>query len=182
MPKGGTIYAIGMEGTSLIKIGSTTTSVERRLKSLQTGQPHPLHILANIPVEIDVQKIERQVHAFLTTERRRGEWFDVDIDHEALAALVVRAVQFVQEEEIQHSTSAPRTQYPHAARCGQIIRALRKERKITLQDLAKTSGVVFQHLSRIERGESNTPIETLANIAQALDVPLQQLFPVEETR
>src|SRR6266705_2778567 len=54
MPKpGGTIYAIGMEGTALVKIGSTTLPIQRRLAQHQVGQPFALYIVATIAVESD---------------------------------------------------------------------------------------------------------------------------------
>ena len=67
--------------------------------------------------------------------------------------------------------------YKNAAACGQVIRGMRRERKLSLKDLAKTSGLPYQYLSRIERGEVNTPIETLAIIAQSLKVPTCHLVP-----
>ncbi len=49
MPKsGGTIYAIGVVGTSWVKIGRTTGPVRKRLQTLQTWQPFPLQVLASI--------------------------------------------------------------------------------------------------------------------------------------
>jgi transcriptional regulator with XRE-family HTH domain len=60
-----------------------------------------------------------------------------------------------------------------------VIRSVRKQRGLSLKNLEKRSGLPFQYLSKIERGEINTPLETLAIIAQALDVPLAHLFPGE---
>jgi len=71
--------------------------------------------------------------------------------------------------------------YKNAAACGQVIRDMRRERKLSLKDLSKTSGLPYQYLSRIERGEVNTPIETLTIIAQSLNVPTRQFFPSEKT-
>ena len=70
--------------------------------------------------------------------------------------------------------------YKHAAVCGAMIRDLRKERRFSLKELAKKSGLPYQYLSRIERGEVNTPLETLAIIAQALDVPVRRFFPSDK--
>ena len=72
-----------------------------------------------------------------------------------------------------------RTHYQHAAVCGQVIRTLRKEHKLSLKTLAKKSGLPYQYLSRIERGEVNIPYETLTIIAQSLKVPTRQLVPEE---
>jgi transcriptional regulator with XRE-family HTH domain len=43
--------------------------------------------------------------------------------------------------------------------------------------LGKTSGLPFQYLSKIERGEINTPLETLAIVAKALNVSMAAFFP-----
>jgi transcriptional regulator with XRE-family HTH domain len=71
------------------------------------------------------------------------------------------------------------THYKHATACGEVIRSVRKQRGLSLKNLEKRSGLPFQYLSKIERGEINTPLETLAIIAEALDVPMAQLFPPE---
>jgi len=89
---GGIIYAIGAVGTSYVKIGSTRTAVEKRLKALQIGQPFPLQTLAAVAVESDLSRIEHQVHKFLAEERRRGEWFDAPIDAVFLEKLDVHFI------------------------------------------------------------------------------------------
>jgi hypothetical protein len=73
MPSGGTIYAIGVVGTRYVKIGRTTVPVAQRLQALQIGHPSPLEIRAAVPVEAELHRIEKQVHAFLDAEWRRGE-------------------------------------------------------------------------------------------------------------
>jgi transcriptional regulator with XRE-family HTH domain len=71
--------------------------------------------------------------------------------------------------------------YKNAAACGEVIRAMRRERNVTLKALAKKSGLPYQYLSRIERGEVNIPYETLTIIAQSLNVPTRQLVPEDTT-
>ena len=115
---GGTIYAIGAVGTSLVKIGSTRSSVTRRLRALQTGQPFPLQLLATVPVGSDVQRIEKQVHAFLEAARRRGEWFDFPMNSTMLEKLIVRAVKALGAQE-----ALPLTESARVARWRQRMRA-----------------------------------------------------------
>jgi Meiotically up-regulated gene 113 len=55
---GGTIYAIGAPGMPYIKIGSTRTSVAKRLQALQTAQPFVLHVLATVSIPEDVRRAE----------------------------------------------------------------------------------------------------------------------------
>ena len=71
--------------------------------------------------------------------------------------------------------AAPR-RYARAARCGERIRVLRDRQKMTLEELAKRTGFTPANLSKVENGRINTPVETLAKIADALGVPLAQVF------
>lgn len=72
--------------------------------------------------------------------------------------------------------------YEYSAQCGARIHAIRKERKLTLKHLANQAGFSQQLLSRIERGETNIPLESLQRIALALGVSVQQLFPASEDK
>ena len=56
------------------------------------------------------------------------------------------------------------------------IRSLRKERKLTAQELAYRCDIERSNLSRIEAGRSNLTIKTLCIICNALDVPLRALI------
>jgi DNA-binding XRE family transcriptional regulator len=53
-------------------------------------------------------------------------------------------------------------------RLGQTIRELRKRRKLSQTELAEGAGVSLMTISRIERGEHDPHIKTLARIAGAL--------------
>lgn len=75
MSQHGFIYAIRLSGTPFVKIGMTTTSVEERMKALQTGQPFPLEIIEAVPVDGNVIAIERGVHLRMHKQRWNGEWF-----------------------------------------------------------------------------------------------------------
>jgi hypothetical protein len=98
----GTIYVIqAMPGTP-VKIGFTThDDLTRRVAGLQTGNPHPLRVLACTKGKM---RDERAIHAALSAERLTGEWFDWSartiafIDHVVLHGLdaaieMVRALQ-----------------------------------------------------------------------------------------
>ena len=59
---------------------------------------------------------------------------------------------------------------------GRTLRSMRKERRLTVVNLQEASSVHHSSISRIENGKDGSPtIETLANLAQALDVPLYRL-------
>ena len=60
------------------------------------------------------------------------------------------------------------------------IALLRRERGLTQERLAETSGIAVRTIQRVERG-SDASLETLSAIARALEVPVRDLFVQEET-
>src|SRR5690606_29093147 len=56
------------------------------------------------------------------------------------------------------------------------IRALRKQRGLTIDALATAVGIHKGHLSRIERGEKSPSLATLEAIAQTLGTRMAELF------
>jgi transcriptional regulator with XRE-family HTH domain len=69
-----------------------------------------------------------------------------------------------------------------AERLGGRIRALRQQRKLSLDALAALSGVSRAMLSKLERGENNPTLVVAVKVAKALGVTLSQLIGVEERR
>ncbi|MFF5473368.1 GIY-YIG nuclease family protein [Streptomyces achromogenes] len=67
-----TTYLIGMEGSSSVKIGYTSTNPRKRLAGLQTGQPMLLSLLWSCP-----GNYEADLHARFSSYHQRGEWFDL---------------------------------------------------------------------------------------------------------
>lgn len=66
---------------------------------------------------------------------------------------------------------------------GRVIKKLRKERKITLQQLADKSAVALATLSRIENERMTGTIESHLEICKALDVTLPELYSqIEESK
>lgn len=63
-------------------------------------------------------------------------------------------------------------------RIGKRIRELRTQRpeRWTQEDLAERARISVSFLSMIERGERIAHVETLASLAEALAVPLSELF------
>lgn len=53
---------------------------------------------------------------------------------------------------------------------GTILKDLRKERKLTLKELAELTEVSISFLSQVERGKSSVTLESLKKIADALKV------------
>lgn len=63
---------------------------------------------------------------------------------------------------------------------GHVIRHLRRERGLSQDVLSGLAGIGRTHLSMIENGEKNASIDTLWRIADALNMPLSQLFALIE--
>ena len=63
---------------------------------------------------------------------------------------------------------------------GHNIQKLRKERKITQEQLAEFVGIDPKNISRIEKGNNYPTSENLTLIAQALGVEIYELFVFNE--
>jgi len=59
---------------------------------------------------------------------------------------------------------------------GETIRVLRKDRDLTLKQLARRTSLSVSLLSQIERAESSASVGSLYKIASALDVTIAKLF------
>lgn len=59
---------------------------------------------------------------------------------------------------------------------GRRIRALRKERGLSLKEMSEKAGLSTGFLSLFERGRSSITLTTLSNVARALDTDLAGLF------
>jgi len=64
---------------------------------------------------------------------------------------------------------------------GPRLRALRRDRGITLADLAAWTGVSESTLSRLENGQRRATLELLLPLARAYDVPLDDLVGAPRT-
>lgn len=61
-------------------------------------------------------------------------------------------------------------------RLGQRIKELRKERKMSQEDLAFNVGVDRSYMGFVERGERNPTFDKLVKIANALKISLSEFF------
>jgi transcriptional regulator with XRE-family HTH domain len=59
---------------------------------------------------------------------------------------------------------------------GERLRALREAKKLSQGDVEKRSGLLRCYISRVENGHTVPAVETLEKLANALEVPLYQLF------
>jgi len=63
------------------------------------------------------------------------------------------------------------------ANVGSTVRALRKEKGLTLAQLSEVTNLSPAIVSQIERGLANPSFTTLAQLAHGLDIPVGKLFP-----
>ena len=68
------------------------------------------------------------------------------------------------------------------AEIGKRIKALRSEKGITLEQLAKQTGFTKGYLSKVEKSKKAPPVSTLGNIAQAFNVTISSLLGEESPR
>lgn len=80
------VYVIGPRYLRPVKIG-VTTNLEKRLKSIQTGNPEQLSVLWATEGGRD---LEHALHEQFAAERQAGEWFLFE-DRDPLAAIVAAA-------------------------------------------------------------------------------------------
>ena len=59
---------------------------------------------------------------------------------------------------------------------GKRIRNYRTQLKYSQEKLAELSGCHPTYIGQVERGEKNATIESIEKIANALNIPLEQLF------
>ena len=57
-----------------------------------------------------------------------------------------------------------------------LLRAVRKQRGLTLEQLASQTGLTKSYLSKVERGHSTPSIAVALKVARALDVDVARLF------
>jgi DNA-binding Xre family transcriptional regulator len=181
MPKsGGILYAIKAVGTSLVKIGYTTGSVEKRLKILQTGQPFKLEVLCILPVESDVRGQEVLLHAFLAQEHRRGEWFELRDEPCDLAQLLLRAIQFGQEhptKDVSPGTVIP----PFMQLFAERLCSARHRKQLSKTTLAARAGLNLGNINEIENEHKRSVrADTVVALAVALGVSSDYLLGLSE--
>jgi len=59
---------------------------------------------------------------------------------------------------------------------GAKLAYVRKSKKLSQMKLAEIVNMNFNYIGQIERGEANVTIQTMSNIANALDIELKELF------
>ena len=66
-------------------------------------------------------------------------------------------------------------------RVGATLRKLRKEKKMSLQDLAAASGVSVGMISQVERDLANPSMRVITALRRALNISMQEMFGESDT-
>ena len=66
--------------------------------------------------------------------------------------------------------------YVIAKKVGKEMQRIRNQKKLNQESVAERSGMHVATYGRIERGESNAPLQTLNKIAKALKIPISDLL------
>src|ERR1700738_4069098 len=64
---------------------------------------------------------------------------------------------------------------------GEVIRSYRSQRGLSQGDIERRTGLLRCYLSRVENGHTVPSLETLAKIAEAMEISLADFFPGTET-
>lgn len=77
--KGGSTFLYAVQCGEFVKVG-VAYNVAVRLSSMQTGNPHPLEVLAALEFEAEgaARFAEKAAHRFMAPHAHRGEWFKID--------------------------------------------------------------------------------------------------------
>src|SRR5215472_5192935 len=64
---------------------------------------------------------------------------------------------------------------------GEVIRSYRSQRGLSQGDIERRTGLLRCYLSRVENGHTVPSLETLAKIAEAMEISLADFFPGADT-
>jgi transcriptional regulator with XRE-family HTH domain len=64
---------------------------------------------------------------------------------------------------------------------GEVIKTYRSQRGLSQGDIERRTGLLRCYLSRVENGHTVPSLETLAKIAEAMEISLADFFPGTET-
>lgn len=96
-----------------------------------------------------------------------------EYDAAALPGIAARMADWLRDNHYEIVFSSPQeTKQKTRESIGEKIRAAREAKDLTQRQLAKLTGIAFNHIGRIERGKYNVTLDTIAIIADALGLGL----------
>ena len=115
-------------------------------------------VTGNPTVETAVDSLKHGVSDYIQKP------FDNDLFIDTLSKILRERGVLLDSIEMLHKT------------IGSTIRAKRKEHNLTLKQLSQRTGLSVSLISQIERAESSASVASLYKLANALDVPITELF------
>lgn len=73
------------------------------------------------------------------------------------------------------------TDFEYARVIGEKLRSVRRQRRISLRELAEQANISASMLSQIETGKAYPSVRSIYNIAAALSLPVDYFFPDQDT-
>lgn len=96
-----------------------------------------------------------------------------DYDLMKLPRIMAEMAEWLRENHYEIIFSSPQTVIRLGRESvGRQIREAREAKGWTLRYLAKLTGIAFNHIGRIEQGKYNVTVDTLAVLADALDLDI----------
>jgi len=89
------------------------------------------------------------------------------------ALLLATTILFVLEEPVPKEKPQ--------VNIGEVIKTYRSQRGLSQGDIERRTGLLRCYLSRVENGHTVPSLETLAKIAEAMEISLADFFPGTET-
>jgi transcriptional regulator with XRE-family HTH domain len=59
---------------------------------------------------------------------------------------------------------------------GEVIREIRKEKKLSQEELANKSGLHRTYIGMVERGEKNISLKNISKLSKGLELPIPEIF------
>ena len=148
----------GMERVGFCNTGSEAVMGAMRIARTVTGRPTVVIFTGFPNLESAVQSMKLDAVDYIKKP------FNVDEFREVLARVMRKKGLARTPEEQLHRV------------IGDTIRNLRKDKDLTLKQMARRTGLSVSLLSQIERAESSASISSLYKIAVALESRIQDLF------
>jgi predicted GIY-YIG superfamily endonuclease len=103
------VYFVRAGNRGAIKVG-VARNVERRISTMQTGNPFKLNLLASISCDsrVSAYALEAKIHKFFARQRIRGEWFQGNIDFRKIGGSIIDVDSTKSSPDYEKSTYQPK--------------------------------------------------------------------------
>ena len=190
----GYVYLIQEEtDENKYKIGMTNRTLEKRMNSLQTGNPNKLTLISYYESK-NPKAIETTLHRLFSSKKVLGEWFDLTEDDikkfNPLCEQIEQNIKTlnshnpftpykgveVEQTRSNNESSIKSSEKEFLKNLGKKIKDIREEKHISLSELGEKTENTQEYLLNLEKGNKNPNILTLHKIAKVLNVEITDLL------